>query len=66
MDPSTRELLAWVAERPRSYRDTMEAWSSHCPRLMVWEDALAAGLVQVDGRAVQVTPAGRAALSPAS
>jgi hypothetical protein len=66
MDATTRELLAWVAERPRSYRDTMDAWTSHCPRLTVWEDALAAGLVQVDGRAVQVTPAGRAALSPAS
>jgi hypothetical protein len=66
MDAPTRELLTWVAERPRSYRDTMEAWASHCPRLTVWEDALAAGLVQVEGRAVQVTPAGQAALSPAS
>jgi hypothetical protein len=66
MDAPTRELLTWVAERPRSYRDTMDAWASHCPRLTVWEDALAAGLVQVDGRDVQVTPAGQAALSPAS
>jgi hypothetical protein len=66
MDAPTRELLTWVSERPRSYRDTMDAWSSHCPRLTVWEDALAAGLVQVDGRDVQVTPAGQAALSPAS
>jgi hypothetical protein len=66
MDAPTRELLTWVSERPRSYRDTMDAWSSNCPRLTVWEDALAAGLVQVDGRDVQVTPAGRLALSPAS
>jgi hypothetical protein len=66
MDAPTRELLTWVSERPRSYRDTMDAWSSHCPRLTVWEDALAAGLVQVDGRGVQVTPAGRVALSPVS
>jgi hypothetical protein len=66
MDAPTRELLMWLAERPRSYRDTMDAWSSHCPRLTVWEDALAAGLVQVDGRDVQVTAAGQAALSPAS
>jgi hypothetical protein len=66
MDASTRELLTWVAERPRSYRDTMDAWTTHCPRLTVWEDALAAGLVRVDGRTVQVTSAGRAALSPAS
>jgi hypothetical protein len=66
MDAPTRELLAWVAERPRSYRDTMEAWSSHCPRLTVWEDALADGLVHVEGREVQVTPAGRDVLSRAS
>jgi hypothetical protein len=65
MDAPTRELLAWVEERPRSYRDTMDAWASHCPRLTVWEDALAAGLVQIDGRDVQVTAAGRAELSPA-
>ena len=66
-----REFLIWVARCPRSYDDTMDAWQSHCPRFMVWEDALAAELVEiVHGRAqavgsarVQLTGLGRAALS---
>ena len=36
----TLELLAWIAERPRTYPETIEAWKSSCPRLTVWEDAL--------------------------
>jgi hypothetical protein len=56
----TLELLRWLAERPRTYAETMEAWTSHCPRLTVWEDALAAGLVRVERRDVRVTAAGRA------
>jgi hypothetical protein len=31
-----------------------------CPRLAVWEDALADGLVRIDNRCVVLTPAGRA------
>jgi hypothetical protein len=61
----TLELLAWISERPRSYADTMAAWTSHCPRLSVWEDAIADGLVAVGRDGVTVTPAGRA-LSRAS
>ena len=44
----TRDLLAWVASRPRTYAETMEAWRSSCPRLTIWEDALAEGLVRVE------------------
>jgi hypothetical protein len=58
----TLELLDWLAVRERSYAETMEAWRSHCPRLTVWEDALAARLVAVEGRRVVVTAAGRALL----
>jgi hypothetical protein len=66
-----REFLVWVARCPRSYDDTMDAWQSHCPRFMVWEDALAAELVEiVHGRAqavgaarVQLTRLGQAALN---
>ena len=55
----TLQLLEWVDERERSYSETMEAWHSHCPRLTIWEDALADGLVQVrDGR-VGLTAKGR-------
>ena len=64
MDAPTIELLTWVAERPRSYAETMDAWHSHCPRLLVWEDALADGLVVVARRQVELTAAGHSALTP--
>ena len=60
--PLVRELLVWVAARPRTYDETMEAWRSHCPRHTIWEDACIDGLVEViDGR-VQLTGAGVRAL----
>jgi len=62
------QFLAWVADRPRSYAQTMEAWRSTCPRLSVWEDAVIDGLVRIEndtGRAVTLTPRGRAVLNAA-
>jgi hypothetical protein len=63
-------FLAWVAMRPRCYGEAMEAWRSSCPRLSVWEDALAEGLVRIaaDGPCmsaaqVMLTPRGRAVLA---
>jgi hypothetical protein len=44
----TLQLLAFVAQQPRTYAETMEAWRSSCPRLSIWEDALDAGLVRVE------------------
>lgn len=35
-----RDLIAWVAERPRPYIEVIDAWHTHCPRLPIWEDAL--------------------------
>jgi hypothetical protein len=58
----TLELVEWVARRPRTYAETMEAWSSHCPRLTVWEDAVIEGLVRIERSMVVLTPLGRAAL----
>lgn len=58
----TVQLLAWIDEEPRGYAETVERWRTSCPRLAVWEDALAEGLVRVDGRAVLLTEAGRALL----
>jgi hypothetical protein len=63
-----REFLGWLARRPRTYAETMEAWRSNCPRHTVWEDALADGLIQLESEgplhelAVTLTPRGRAAL----
>jgi hypothetical protein len=64
----TLELLNWVAERPRTYAETMAAWGTSCPRMSIWEDASSDGLVTVladDGESnaarVRLTPLGRAA-----
>jgi hypothetical protein len=54
----TLQLLEWIGERERSYAETMEAWRSHCPRLTIWEDAIADGLVQVCNGTVVVAPRG--------
>ena len=56
----TVQLLEWLAERPRSYAETVDVWRSHCPRLMVWEDALADRLVRVERSRVLLTAAGHA------
>jgi len=67
-----REFLVWVAFRPRTYADVMDAWQSHCPRFTLWEDALEAGLVELEAGSeglgparVRLTACGRAALGDA-
>jgi hypothetical protein len=54
----TLQLLQWIQEGERSYADTVDVWHSHCPRLMVWEDALADGYVAVRNGCVVLTPRG--------
>jgi hypothetical protein len=58
VDAPTLQLLEWISETPRSYPETIEAWKSSCPRLTVWEDAVAGGLVRVERGSVVLTPAG--------
>ena len=66
----TRDFLAWIASAPRTYAEVMEAWQTSCPRLSIWEDALADGLVRLGrsgeaatGRVVvTLTARGRAVL----
>ena len=49
-----REFLIWIAARPRTYAEAMEAWRSACPRHTVWEDALLNELIQIEsGDALQ-------------
>ena len=43
------EFLTWVADRPRTYEEAMDAWQSHCPRQTIWEDAIIDGLIKIDG-----------------
>ena len=62
------DLLEWVAARPRTYAEVMDAWRTSCPRLPVWEDAnelrFVARAAGVDGCAmVVVTAAGMAFLA---
>jgi hypothetical protein len=69
--PLTLQMLAWLADPQRTYREAMDAWRTSCPRFSVWEDALADHLIAV-GRPisgsrmgdslVEVTPEGRAML----
>lgn len=56
------DLLEWIAKQNRSYRDTMEAWRTSCPKLPVWEDATDRGLMELDANFVRLTQAGRALL----
>ena len=40
------DLVEWVARQERTYRETMDAWRTSCPKLPVWEEATDRGLVQ--------------------
>ena len=57
-----REFLDWVAARPRTYDDTVEAWRSSCPRHPVLDDAFTAGLIASVGKTVVLTSEGEALL----
>ena len=62
------QFLSWVADRPRTYAQAMDAWRTSCPRLSVWEDAVIEDLVRIDGngaRAVILTKHGADVLQKA-
>jgi hypothetical protein len=59
----TTQMLEWLDEQPRSYSETLDAWKTSCPRLSIWEDALADRLIRIQSGHVHVTPAGRALLA---
>jgi hypothetical protein len=60
------DLMEWVGRKDRTYRETIDAWRTSCPRFPVWEDATDRGLVETvsaNGRSlVRVTAAGFALL----
>jgi hypothetical protein len=72
ISPAVREFLFWIAARPRTYAESMEAWRTSCPRLSAWEDALGDGLIQVEHSsrlpdcAVTLTARGRVVLDSAA
>jgi hypothetical protein len=59
----TVQLLLWITEQPRTYAETIEVWKTSCPRLAVWEDALADDLVRLDRMCVLLTAAGKELLT---
>ncbi|HEY4940929.1 MAG TPA: hypothetical protein VII56_05835 [Rhizomicrobium sp.] len=64
VEPLLVDLVEWVGREERLYLDVMDAWRTSCPRLPVWEEANARGLVTrqlgAAGAVVRVTEAGRA------
>ena len=56
--PSVLELLEWVDGAERSYAETMEWWTSNCPRHPAWDDAVGEGLVRVVEGRVRLTELG--------
>ena len=62
---ATIEFLKWLSASPRTYAEAMDAWRTSCPRLSVWEDAHADGLIALDGSMVRLTERGKALLATA-
>jgi hypothetical protein len=66
VEPLILDLLEWMAAGERGYTEVMEAWRTSCPRLPVWEEVNARGLVTRIVRGgearIAITPAGRALL----
>ena len=63
IDPLVSDLVAWVGSG-RPYTEVMDAWKTSCPRLPIWEEANARGLLarSRDGNGtewVHLTPAGQ-------
>ena len=61
------DLLQWIAAKPRTHAEVMDAWRTSCPRLQIWEDATDLGLVVrqrgcESQMTVKVTPVGQAFL----
>lgn len=51
----TRQMLEWIAERPRARSEVLDAWRTSCPRLSIWEDACLDGLIEYEVGSGRVT-----------
>ncbi|HXC55247.1 MAG TPA: hypothetical protein VNU97_08135 [Rhizomicrobium sp.] len=69
VEPLLVDLVAFVAREERPYLELMDAWRTSCPRLPVWEEANARGLVTrvgtPQGAVVRATAKGRAFIAQA-
>lgn len=41
----TVQMLLWISQGRHSYAEVLDVWKSTCPRLAIWEDACADGLI---------------------
>lgn len=46
VDTLILDLLESIAPGPRPYSDVMSAWRTSCPRLPIWEEAVARGFIE--------------------
>lgn len=70
IEPLVLDLVVWCASAPRAYTDVLDAWRTSCPRLSIWEEAVARGLVETrsagpQSLVVHVTAKGRELVAPA-
>ncbi len=63
-DALTLQLLEWITDHSRAYREVLEAWRTTCTRLSIWEDACSGGLIDYDPgrRVVSVSAKGKTLL----
>ena len=65
-DALTLQMLQWIAQGTHSYAEVLDVWKSSCPRLAIWEDACADGLIDAApgmSGVVSLTEKGRGLLS---
>jgi D-3-phosphoglycerate dehydrogenase len=65
VDALVLDLLEWIGPGDRPYDEVLEAWRTSCPRLPVWEEAHARGLLlrrrePGGGDRISLSPAGAA------
>ncbi len=46
VDDLILDLLDWIGPGQRSYLDVLDVWRTSCPRLPVWEEAVARGFIE--------------------
>ena len=66
VEPLILDLLEWVVGGERGYGEMMEAWRTSCPKLPVWEEANARGLVTRISRTARRSSPSRPAGEPCS
>jgi hypothetical protein len=64
VDDLILDLLEWIGPGHRGYLDVLDVWRTSCPRLPVWEEAVAQGFIERDyapelGQLISVSAVGK-------